>query len=164
MDPPLELFEEGLDRVNRVLNHLTQVFLGRRGLSMARYRVLRYLQSRNEVNMSQMQGHLLVSAPTLTELVDGLVRSGLVDRLRDQGDRRMVFLRLTGAGRELYREVLDFRCNCLEEVLDGYETGLADVNNLLGDVYTRLKKKIIAPGGSLAGRTGKEGCAGDFDC
>lgn len=164
MDPPLEQFEEALDRVNRVLKYLTQVFLGRRGLSMSRYRILRYLHSRDEVNMSEMQGHLLVSAPTLTELVDGLVRSGLVTRVRDQGDRRMIFLRLTEAGRDVYREVLDFRCHRLKEALDGGETGLGEVNGLLNGVYTRLKELVEAPGETVCGQSGKERCDKDFGC
>ena len=111
MDPLLEQFEESLDRMNRILNYLTRVFLAQRGLSMSRYRILRYLQSRSKVNMSELQSNLLVCGSTLTELVDVLVRSGLVLRVRDQGDRRMVYLRLTGEGREAYREVLAFRCD-----------------------------------------------------
>jgi DNA-binding MarR family transcriptional regulator len=128
LDQPLEQFEESLDRVNRVLNHLTQVFLTQRGLSMPRYRILRYLQSRSEVNMSEMQDSLLVSGSTLTELVDGLVRSGLVMRMRDERDRRMVYLRLTDEGRETYREVLAFRCDRLKDVLTGEDAGLNGID------------------------------------
>ncbi len=147
MDPPLEQFEESLDRVNRALNHLTQVFLTQRDLSMSRYRILRYLQSRAEVNMSEIQSHLLVCGSTLTELVDGLVRSGLVLRMRDQGDRRMVFLRLTDEGREVYREVLAFRCGCLKEVLAGEDAGLDGINAFLNGVYAGLKLKTTMPPG-----------------
>ena len=161
MDSQLEQFEEGLDRVNRALNHLTGVFLGRRGISMSRYRILRYLQSRDEVNMSRMQGHLLVSGPTLTELVDGLVQGGLVQRVRDRGDRRMVFLQLTAAGREVYREVLTFRCSCLTEALGG-DTGLDGVNDLLNGVYTGLKRQIEEPAGCKG--PGGERCDKDFGC
>ena len=109
---------------------------------MSRYRILRYLQSRTEVNMSEMQAHLLVAAPTLTELVDGMVGDGLVTRVRDQGDRRMVYLRLTDQGRQTYREALSFRCACLAEALGGDGEGLEEVNGLLNGVYTRLKQKI----------------------
>jgi DNA-binding MarR family transcriptional regulator len=147
LDQPLEQFEESLDRVNRVLNHLTQVFLTQRGLSMPRYRILRYLQSRSEVNMSEMQDSLLVSGPTLTELVDGLVRSGLVMRMRDERDRRMVYLRLTDEGRETYREVLAFRCDRLKDVLTGEDAGLNGINACLNDVYAGLKQQIAVPGG-----------------
>jgi DNA-binding MarR family transcriptional regulator len=164
LDPPLEQFEESLDRVNRVLNYLTQVFLARRGLSMSRYRILRYLQSRAEVNMSEMQGHLLVCGSTLTELVDGLVQSGLVLRMRDQGDRRMVYLRLTGDGREAYREVLAFRCGCLKEALAGDGAGLDGINTLLNSVYAGLKQQIAVPGEKFSDLPSKERCDKDFGC
>ena len=156
MDPPLEQFEESLDRVNRALNHLTQVFLTQRGLSMPRYRILRYLQSRSEVNMSEMQGSLLVCGSTLTELVDGLVRSGLVLRMRDQGDRRMVYLRLTGEGREVYREVLAFRCERLKDVMAGEDAGLDGINAFLNGVYAGLKRQIAMPGGEDQRPAGQE--------
>jgi DNA-binding MarR family transcriptional regulator len=152
----LEQFEESLDRVNRVLNHLTQVFLTGRGLSMPRYRILRYLQSRAEINMGELQNHLLVCGSTLTELVDGLVQSGLVLRVRDQGDRRMVYLRLTGEGREAYREVLAFRCNCLKEALTGENAGLDGINTFLNSVYAGLKRQTILPGGEDQRPAGQE--------
>jgi len=164
LDTPLEQFEESLDRVNRVLNHLTQVFLVQRGLSMSRYRILRYLQSRSEVNMSEMQGSLLVCGSTLTELVDGLVRSGLVLRMRDQRDRRMVYLRLTGEGREVYREVLAFRCGCLKEALTGEGAGLDGINALLNGVYTGLKLKTTMPGENIGDRPVKKRCDKNFEC
>jgi DNA-binding MarR family transcriptional regulator len=156
LDPPLEQFEESLDRVNRVLNHLTQVFLTRRGLSMPRYRILRYLQSRAEINMGELQNHLLVCGSTLTELVDGLVQSGLVLRVRDQGDRRMVYLRLTGEGRDVYREVLAFRCSCLKDALTGKNTGLDGINVFLNSVYAGLKRQTIMAGGEDQRPAGQE--------
>ena len=164
MDQPLEQFEESLDRVSRVLNHLTQVFLTQRGLSMPRYRILRYLQSRPEVNMSEMQDSLLVSGPTLTELVDGLVRSGLVLRMRDQGDRRMVYLRLTDEGRETYREVLAFRCERLKDVLAGEDAGLDGINAFLNGVYAGLKQQIAVPGGEDQRPARQEEVRKNFEC
>ncbi len=156
MDLPLEQFEESLDRVNRGLNYLTQVFLAQRGLSIPRYRILRYLQSRSEVNMRELQGSLLVCGSTLTELVDGLVRSGLVLRMRDQGDRRMVYLRLTGEGREAYQEVLAFRCDRLKEVMAGVFTSLDGINAFLNSIYAGLKRQIAMPGGEDQQPAGQE--------
>jgi DNA-binding MarR family transcriptional regulator len=60
--------------------------------------------------MSEIQDNLLVCGSILTDLVDGLVRSGLVLKMRDERDRRMVDLRLTDEGRKVYREVNAFRC------------------------------------------------------
>ena len=164
MDPLLEQFEESLDRVNRALNRLTQVFLTQRGLGMSRYRILRYLQSRTEVNMSEMQGSLLVCGSTLTELVDGLVRSGLVLRMRDERDRRMVFLRLTDEGREVYREVLAFRCDRLKEVLAGENAGLDGINAFLNGIYDGLKLKTTMPVEKMVDRPVNKRSDKNFEC
>src|SRR5256886_17542257 len=40
-----------------------------------------------------------MTAPALTELVDSLTRDGLVRRLEDPADRRVVLVELTGQGR-----------------------------------------------------------------
>ena len=47
----------------------------------------------------------------------------------------MIYLRLTGEGRELYRQVLAFRCDRLKEVLAGENTGLDGINAFLNGVY-----------------------------
>jgi hypothetical protein len=107
---------------------------------------------------------LLVCGSTLTELVDGLVRSGLLLRMRDQGDRRMVYLRLTGEGREAYREALAFRCNCLKEALAADGAGLDGINALLNSVYTGLKRQITVPGWKIDYQPGQERCDKNFEC
>jgi DNA-binding MarR family transcriptional regulator len=42
-----------------------------------------------------------VTEPTITRIVDALVKRGYVDRLPDEKDRRKIYLRLTAAGREV---------------------------------------------------------------
>jgi DNA-binding MarR family transcriptional regulator len=54
----------------------------------------------------------VMTAPALTELVDSLNRDGLVRRLEDQNDRRVVLVELTGRGRrelDRYREYMTER-------------------------------------------------------
>jgi DNA-binding MarR family transcriptional regulator len=45
-----------------------------------------------------------VRPPTMTHLVHGLVRGGLVERLRDRNDRRVFRIRATPKGRRLLLE------------------------------------------------------------
>ncbi len=75
----------------------------------------------------------------------------------------MVYLRLTGEGREAYREVLAFRCGCLKEALAG-DTGLDGINALLNSVYAGLKQQTAGPGEKIADRPGKERCDQNLEC
>lgn len=177
MNTQLEYFEENLDRVNRMLNYLTQLYLGKRGLNMSRFRVLQFLHIKKCVNMSALQDYLLISAGALTELVDSLEKEKLVTRAREQFDRRMVYLSLTEAGREVYREVLDFRCGCLRKALslngagppqaedeigrtaalEGMQPDLKDTNNIL-QLFAGGLKMQIKPGEADNNRYSQERC------
>ena len=67
------------------------------GLSLPLYRLLAFLSGGPERGR-KLAGHLEVSPPSLTALVDGAVARGLVDRVAVEDDRRCVQHRLTGAG------------------------------------------------------------------
>lgn len=74
------------------------------GLSGARYSVLRclYLSDDGRLSMKELAKRLLVTAPNVTRLVEGLVKDGLVTRAPDQDDRRMAWIELTDEGRSLF--------------------------------------------------------------
>jgi len=57
--------------------------------------------------MSHLAKELGVSLPTATGLVDRLVREALVERRPHPEDRRVVLVRLTDAGRDVTRRILD---------------------------------------------------------
>ena len=73
------------------------------GMNLAQFRVLARLNER-EYRAAELADVLEVGRPSLTVTVDGLVRRGLVERLRSvPSDRRGVMLRLTPAGRAVLR-------------------------------------------------------------
>ncbi len=72
-------------------------------LSLPQFRVLCYLSER-DYRAAELAATLEIGRSTLTTIVDGLVRRGLVARLRDlPDDRRGVLLRLTPAGSAVQR-------------------------------------------------------------
>lgn len=68
-------------------------------------------------SMSQIAGDTLQSPSTLTGIVDRLIERGLVERRRDEGDRRRVRVHPTPAGRELLRGIRLARRQNLAEAL-----------------------------------------------
>ena len=70
---------------------------------------LRGEQWRTQLELARSLG---IEGPTLTRHLDGMERAGLVERRRDQDDRRAVLVELTDAGRELHnrlrKNVVDF--------------------------------------------------------
>ena len=61
--------------------------------------------SQNNMTMSELAKTLMMPKPQVTHLVDALVAAGLVERLADIKDRRVINLFLTDKGRLLGREM-----------------------------------------------------------
>ena len=67
------------------------------GISLPQYRLLLFI-SREPPRASELAGRAAVSRPTLTALVDGLERQGLLRREPVTGDRRGIRVELTRKG------------------------------------------------------------------
>jgi DNA-binding MarR family transcriptional regulator len=77
-----------------------------REVSMKEYDVLYALtKADGPVRLTDLHRRVLLSQPALSRMVDRLVERGLVERCEDAGDRRVVRLALTDAGRSCQREV-----------------------------------------------------------
>lgn len=80
---------------------------GRFGLSYPQTAVLAVLHQHDRpLPLSHVARLLTQEAQSTTELADRLERRGLVRRVRDTRDRRLVLLELTDAGRALIAEIL----------------------------------------------------------
>ena len=66
-------------------------------LSLAQYRLLARVRSGGD-RASALAGHLDISRPTVTAVVDGLVEKGLLERSAVAGDRRAYAITITRAG------------------------------------------------------------------
>lgn len=102
------------------------------GLTTAAFDVLASLR-RSGPGFRRTAGQLaeigLISSGGLTQRIDRLERRGLVERTREPHDRRVVYIQLTKAGRELIDEVL--------------ERHFAEQNRMLGGL-TRSEQRQLA--------------------
>jgi MarR family 2-MHQ and catechol resistance regulon transcriptional repressor len=74
--------------------------LAARGLTVARYAILRMLSGRDPMPLSWVADRHFSQRSNITAVVDRLVRDGLVERLPDAVDRRVVRVQLTTLGAE----------------------------------------------------------------
>jgi len=114
------------------------------GLTLPQYRVLAMI-IQGGVRSARLAEKLAVRRPTLTAIADGLVAAGYVARESEPGDRRVVRLHVTEAGREALRRADEAYLAKLEPILA--DTGASDriIGDLLaiGDVLDeRLRQKI----------------------
>lgn len=98
------------------------------GLSAARLSALSVLVFAGPKTIGQLAKAEQVSPPTMTRLVVGLQRDGLITRKSDSKDGRMTWLRPTAKGRRLLQEGRQRRVTELARRLQGL--GFEDVNTL----------------------------------
>jgi len=74
---------------------------GARVVSVPQFRTLAFVWRHPGTSLAGVAGHLGVTAPTASAIVDRLVRRGLLARAADARERRRVVLTLTPAGTRL---------------------------------------------------------------
>lgn len=74
------------------------------GLTAARLSTLSVIVFGGPMTIGQLATAEQVSAPTMTRLLGGMERDGLLERARDTRDRRVVWIRATPKGARLLRE------------------------------------------------------------
>jgi DNA-binding MarR family transcriptional regulator len=73
------------------------------GITYAQMGLLRVLADADgELAASRLAALAGMTPTSVTQMVDGLARHGLAERVRSDEDRRVVFVRLTPAGRDAY--------------------------------------------------------------
>jgi DNA-binding MarR family transcriptional regulator len=90
-----------LMRAQQILTQRLNTLLREHGLTFPRYEALMilYLSRRGALPLGKIGARLQVHATSVTNLVDGLERSGLARREPDPGDRRTTLAAITARGR-----------------------------------------------------------------
>ena len=114
------------------------------GLSGPRLSALSVIVFAGPLPMSDLAEAEQVRPPTMTRLVAGLARGGLVERVRDRKDRRVLRVRATAKGRKLLFEGRRRRVARLAETLGTLSASqrdlLARAAVLLEEVSRRLRR------------------------
>lgn len=108
-----------LGRASLQVSNQFHAIVKARGLSVLEWRVLGQLSSGAET-VSTLAEMALSKQPTLTKVLDRMVKDGLVARLEDAADRRRTFVRLTEKGRTLAADLVPLAREHEAHVLAGY--------------------------------------------
>jgi DNA-binding MarR family transcriptional regulator len=87
-------------RLERALRKEIGRLVGPRGLSVAQYTTLSILRSRSGLSNAQLARRLWVTPQSMNEVISALERMGLIQRVPDAGNRRILRTALTPVGKE----------------------------------------------------------------
>ena len=108
--------------------------------------VLSALAAKGEQPISTLSQHLAVETPAVTALVTRLEQSGLVERVHDRDDRRVVRVSLTSEGRAIVR--------ALNPVMAEFNERLTSPGQV-PDFIQRLQELIVCASAQAPARGGR---------
>lgn len=126
-------------RLERFLGRATSDVVSRWGLNEGELNVLAALRRAGPpfaLTPTELYRGLLLSSGAMTNRIDRLEQQGLVERRRDEEDRRRVLVVLTEAGRAVIDETMDANV----AILAGTIGGLDDDDH---DTLTALLRRLL---------------------
>ena len=107
----IELFDIGY----KFFSHSARPKLS--GIHGAQYRLLAILYNIPEETMTNLGKTMSISKQNMTNLVDSLIKEEFVERLPDPQDRRVIYVKITEAGRKNLREIRkEMRANIQSQI------------------------------------------------
>ncbi len=104
-----EYFERSLPMLlYRTLDVVMPVFreiFSQFNITEQQWRILRVLWEIKQCSLLELSSKTLIPAPSMVGIIDRLLRDGLVQCIRSESDRRVVFIQVTAKGKGLEAQV-----------------------------------------------------------
>lgn len=109
-------------RTGTILHHQTERSLTRHGLSSGRFLILCLLaRDPAPIPVCQLARMAGVTTPTVSAVISGMARDGLIERLEDPADRRVVRIGLLPEGQRILDGMMPERFEHQARVMGGLE-------------------------------------------
>jgi len=109
--------------------------------SVLRLEVLRYIAKKKNPSMREVADYFCITPPSVTTLINSLVKSKVVKRVYDKDDRRAIRLFITLKGREELKKGINRINNNMRKVLRQLNTkelkGLIRILEKLSKIYEK---------------------------
>ena len=100
-DPNLDRILESMVYLYSESRRVTRAVAEQYGLTGSQLLVLKMLEPRGQLSLSELSERIRAKNSTVTGIIDRMERDGLVQRRRSGEDRRVVYIELTSRGRKL---------------------------------------------------------------
>ena len=111
------------------INSRENEFFRQYAISPQQFNILRILRGAGkEIKVQTIKDRMIERAPNATRLMDKLCDKNLIERVRCDDDRRVVFINITKAGLNLLSEIdQNIKLDFLENLTDEEATQLSDL-------------------------------------
>lgn len=88
------------------MSNLQNSYMSKFDLSMPQFNILRILRGANQaINVNTVKERMIEKSPNTTRLMDKLIEKELINRIRCEKDRRVVYVEISSKGLEILAEI-----------------------------------------------------------
>jgi DNA-binding MarR family transcriptional regulator len=98
-------------------------------VNMSQLKAMRVFSEDSPLSMGELCKMANVKMPSMTEVVDRFEKEGILERIRDGEDRRVVKVKMTAKGKKMHQEVLKRRAD--------------ELTKMFGFLTTKDRKKLV---------------------
>jgi hypothetical protein len=108
-------------------------------ITIEQWSILYHLWKEDGLNQQQLCDKTFRDKPSITRLIDNLVKLGLVERKVSETDKRVNFIFLSNIAKNLQEETIEIANQTMDEALVGItKNEIETVKNVLQKVYDNL--------------------------
>ena len=122
-------YDDNVEHIERLLRRICfeikkkgRELLSGYNITPPQFDALQKIRWNGEMTIGELSNTLYLAPSTITDLVDRMEKNGLVERIRDTKDRRVVKVAVLEKGCQLIEEVLHLRCEFISEILSDVST------------------------------------------
>ncbi|PTM58218.1 MarR family winged helix-turn-helix transcriptional regulator [Desmospora activa] len=148
METNSNLSEETVAEIERLVREIS-VIVKRKGrdilnefpITPPQFTALLWLNDEGDMTIGELSQKMFLACSTMTDLVDRMEKNDLVERVRDERDRRVVRIHLLERGSSIIRDVMKARQAYLSEVLSHFsEEEVKEMGKHLSLLHEEMKK------------------------
>ncbi|PTX59348.1 DNA-binding MarR family transcriptional regulator [Melghirimyces profundicolus] len=127
MSAQTDLSKELVAEIERLVREIS-VVVKRKGreilnefpITPPQFTALLWLNEEGDMTIGDLSQKMYLACSTMTDLIDRMEKNGLVERVRDERDRRVVRIHLLEKGRSIIYDVMEARLAYLSDVLSRF--------------------------------------------
>ncbi|MCL6585586.1 MAG: MarR family transcriptional regulator [Anoxybacillus sp.] len=134
--------EKSLRYIAALLKQKGREILTNYPITPPQFVALQWLLEEGDMTIGELSNKMYLACSTTTDLVDRMEKNGLVARVRDRHDRRVVRIHLLKEGERIIEEVIKKRQHDLANVLENFsEEEIMFLEKTLKKLHQEMKKE-----------------------
>ena len=134
------LLEKELRYISHLIKQKGREILSNYTITPPQFIALQWLHEYGDMTIGDLSTKMYLAFSTTTDLVDRMEKNDLVQRVRDEQDRRVVRIHLLPEGERVIQEVISKRQKYLQEILVEFnEQELKDLLDNLQKLHELMK-------------------------